>query len=90
MKYKRTNWSTEEVLQMLDGQKILNGNWEEDEHCKEFNSMIDDVKDHFYDFLRPLTEWGALGKGEDGAIYHIGGIPEEAVREWEKEHVIDA
>ena len=86
--YKRSNWSTEEVIELIKGQKILRGDGTECDYCKQHNGVIDDVVDYFYDFIRPLEEFGCLGKcNEDDVIYHIGGIPEQDVEQWTKTHI---
>lgn len=74
---KRTNWTTEEVINLISSQKIVNGNWEEDDHCKAHNSVVDDIVDFFYDFIRQEDEMGAMAYCEEtGEVYHIGQIPE--------------
>ena len=86
--FKRTNWTTEEVIELIEGQKIVRGDGVECDYCKHHNEAIDVVVDYFYDFIRPLTEFGALGKcNEDGGIYHIGGVPEEEVERWKAEKI---
>ena len=86
--FKRTNWTTEQVIELIKGQKIIRGDGAECDHCKQHNAVIDDVVDYFYDFIRPLTEHGALGmRNEDKEICHIGGIPEEHVDQWTKQHI---
>ena len=75
--FQRTNWSNEQILHFLDGQKIVNGAGEVDNYCQDHNDVIDDIKDLFYDFMRPETEFGAMGYCvEEDQIYHIGGLPE--------------
>lgn len=86
--FKRTNWTTEEVIELIQGQKIVNGNGEEDERCKQYNQVVDEIADYFYDFVRPVTEFGAMGLcNEDAQIYHIGGVPEEHAEQWQKQRV---
>ncbi len=76
--FKRTNWTTEEVIELLEGFKLSSdGNhspaalaW-----MKNFNDGIDDAKENFYDFIRPETESGAMTYCvEDKQIYHIGPL----------------
>ena len=43
--FKRTNWSIEEVIELIQGQKIVNGNGEEDERCKQYNAVVDEIAD---------------------------------------------
>ena len=86
--FKRTNWSIEEVIELIQGQKIVNGNGEEDERCKQYNQVVDEISDYFYDFVRPVTEFGAMGLcNEDGGTYHIGGMPKEHVEEYQKQRI---
>lgn len=89
--YKRTNWTTQEVIDLIKRQKIIRGDGVECDYCKQHNAVIDDVVDYFYDFQRPLTEHGSLGKCiQDGFIYHIGGIPEESVEQWTEQHIVNS
>jgi hypothetical protein len=75
--FQRTNWSNEQILHFLDGQKIVNGAGEVDEHCQEFNDVVDDIKEFFRGFTVPKEEFGAMGYCvEEDQIYHIGGLPE--------------
>lgn len=86
--FKRTNWTTEEVIELIKGQKIVNSDGKEDEYCQQHNQVIDHITDCLYDFIRPVTEFGAMGLcNEDGQIYHIGGIPEEHAEEWQKQRI---
>ncbi len=81
--FQRTNWSNEQILHFLDGQKIVNGAGEVDNYCQDHNDVIDDIKDFFYDFMRPETEFGAMGYCvEEDMVYHIGALPErEPIKE---------
>lgn len=76
--FQRTNWSNEQILKFLDGEcKICRGDGSVDEYCQNHNDVIDNVKDFFYDFMRPETEFGAMGYCvEEDTVYHIGGLPE--------------
>lgn len=75
--FQRTNWSNEQILKFLDGQKIINGEGIVDNYCQDHNDVIEDIKDFFYDFMRPETEFGATGYCvEEDTVYHIGGLPE--------------
>ena len=122
-KFKRDNWTNDQVLMFIDGQKIVRGDGTECDYCKSHNMIIDDIKsfvtekesrtneevfalldglrlvfnegetisdmatkynnaiddvaDYFYDFTRPVEEFGAMGYfEEEGAVFHIGKIPE--------------
>lgn len=75
--FQRTNWSNEQILHFLDGQKIVNGAGEVDEHCQEFNDVVDDIKEFFRGFTVSEEEFGAMGYCvEEDAVYHIGALPE--------------
>jgi hypothetical protein len=74
--FKRDNWTNEQILKFLDGQKITRGDGVECDYCKQHNDVIDDVKDFFYDFTRPVEEFGAMGYCEaEDLVYHIGQLP---------------
>lgn len=74
---QRTNWSNEQILHFLDGQKIVNGAGEVDEYCQKFNDVVDDIKEFFRGFTVPEEEFGAMGYCvEEDQIYHIGALPE--------------
>lgn len=86
--FKRDNWTNEQIIKFLDGQKIVRGDGVEKDYCKEHNAVIDDVKSFFYDFTRPVEEFGAMGYCvEEDMVYHIGGIPEEFVEQWKKDRI---
>lgn len=86
--FKRDNWTNEQILKFLDGQKIVRGDGVECDYCKEHNGVIEDVKAFFYDFTRPIEEFGAMGYCvEEDIIYHIGAIPDEMAKQWEKENI---
>ena len=88
--FKRTNWTTDEVIEIIKGQKIAQDDGTECDYCKRYNDVIDDLVDYFYDFKRPLVEFGCLGQcNEDNMVYHIGGIPEESVEQWSKQHIVN-
>lgn len=75
--YQRTNWSNEQILKFLDGQKICCGDGTVDNYCQAHNSVIDDVKDFFSDFMRPQEEFGAMAYCvEDDVVVHVGNLPE--------------
>jgi hypothetical protein len=86
--FKRDNWTNEQIIKFLDGQKIVNGDGIETDSCKEHNAVIDNVKAFFYDFTRPIEEFGAMGYCvEEDIIYHIGGIPEEFAKQWKEDRI---
>lgn len=75
--FQRTNWSNEQVVKFLDGQKICRGDGRVDEYCQKHNDVIDDVKEFFRGFTVPEEEFGAMGYCvEEDMVYHIGGLPE--------------
>lgn len=85
--FQRTNWSNEQILKFLDGQKLVNGNGEVDNYCQDHNDTVDDIKDFFYDFMRPQEEFGAMGYcAEEDTVYHIGGLPEPLRMQVEEEN----
>jgi hypothetical protein len=78
-------WTNEWLFELLDGLKMFKGDVEFVEY---YNGVIDDVKDFFYDFTRPIEEFGAIGYCvEEDMIYHIGAIPEEMAEQWKKENI---
>lgn len=75
--FQRDNWTNEQILKFLEGQKLVNGVGVVDNYCQDHNDVIDDIKDFFYDFIRPQEEFGAMGYCvEEDTVYHIGGLPE--------------
>lgn len=71
--FQRTNWSNEQIIKFLRGQKL---NETFNKHYSH-NDAIDDLIDFFYDFERPETEFGAMGYCvEEDMVYHIGGLPD--------------
>lgn len=41
---KRTNWTNEEVIEILEGEKRFKADGSEDEYCKIWNAGIDSAK----------------------------------------------
>lgn len=73
MSLKRTNWTTEEVIRLLDGQKLCAIDSSAPESVHEHNEAVDNMKAFFGDFLLPETEMGACAYDpEKDRIYHIG------------------
>lgn len=76
--WKRDNWKNEEVIRLIEGQKLLNSSGEEDEYCKRWNEVVDSIAEQFQDFMRPVEEFGAMAYCvEDEVVYHVGKIPDE-------------
>ena len=77
--FKRTGWTTEEVIKILQGIKIVDSNGDaSSQFCTDHNDAIDDAICTFYDFIRPQEEFGAMAYCvEENMTYHIGTIPEE-------------
>lgn len=74
--FKRTNWTTEEVIEILKGQKLVSPSGRNNEFVHSHNQGVDSCIDMFEDFQRPQEEFGAMGYClEDQTIYHIGTIP---------------
>jgi len=78
MNLKRDNWTTEEVMKILKGCKICDGEGKAtSKFCVDHNAAIDDAIDAFFDFTRPLDEMGAMAYcPEEDMIYHVGAIPD--------------
>lgn len=72
--FKRTNWTTEEVIELIRGQKLVKGDGTI-KGCEVYNEAVEDVADMFYDFLRPQDDFGAMAYVvEDKEVVHIGPI----------------
>ena len=41
--FKRDNWTNEQIIKFLDGQKIIRGDGVECDYCKKHNVVVDDV-----------------------------------------------
>lgn len=77
--------TNDQILEFLDTLKMTKG---DAEYMEKYNSVVDDIKFYFYDFTRPIEEFGAMGYcEEEDAVYHIGAIPKEMANQWIKEHV---
>lgn len=74
---KRTNWTTEEVIELIEGCKLTRADGgEEDAWTKNYNHGVAGAADQFRSFAIPDDEFGALGYcTENKTIYHIGPIP---------------
>lgn len=72
--FKRTNWTTEEVIELIRGQKLVNSKGTT-EGCEAYNEAVENVANMFYDFLRPQEQPGAMAYiVEDKEVVHIGAI----------------
>ncbi len=70
---KRTNWTTEEVIHLVDGMKLCTADGSEPPDVKAHNAACDMVIDSFRDYLIPETEFGAMAFCPDNqTTYHIG------------------
>jgi len=72
---KRNNWSNKEVLKLLERFRMTDEkpDWFSADEMDAYNEAIDDAKDMFFDFMRPLEEPGAMGyNAEEDMIYHVG------------------
>lgn len=82
MKYKRDNWTNEEILSFLEGNKLAdkpNPTPESKAYIDQHNSVVDDMKSIFYDFMRSQEEMGAMAYNtEEKSIVHIGAIDESS------------
>ena len=78
MALKRDNWTTEEVIKIIEGRKLYRPNGNLAEFQDDHNAIVDDVVDAFRGFQTPQEQFGALAYDtETGFIVHIGEIPEE-------------
>ena len=79
-------WTNAEVFSLLESLRL-----KENPDCTvttRYNGVIDDVQAYFYDFMRPVEEFGAMGYcEEEDIIHHIGGIPEEMSEQWKEKHI---
>lgn len=67
-------WTNDKIFSLLDSLQLK----EDSDYAASYNDVIDDVKDFFYDFTRPIEEMGAMGYcEEEDIVYHIGHIPGE-------------
>ena len=72
--FKRTNWTTEEVIELIRGMKTTNSKGGT-ERCESHNDSVEMVAEMFCDFLRPQDDFGAMAYCvEDKTVYHIGQI----------------
>lgn len=81
MPLKRSNWTTQEVIDIASGMQLVTGmsDPDHDQYMQAYNAGVAAVVDAFYDFQRPLSEMGAMAYSrEDKTIVHVGHIPEEA------------
>jgi hypothetical protein len=71
---KRTNWTTEEVIEMIKDRKIFDMEGKEANFFTNNNDVIDFIIELFQDFQRPEEEPGAMAYDmEKKEIVHIGG-----------------
>lgn len=74
--FKRTNWTTEEVMELIRGQKLQDLEGCEPVSVKEHNDACENLAQFFYDFIRPVEEMGAMAYcTDDKTVYHIGAVP---------------
>lgn len=75
--YKRDNWTNEEVMELIRGNKIApHPTKPMPEWAEQHNAAIDHLQDFFFDFVRPDTEFGAMAYiVETKEVVHIGKIP---------------
>lgn len=76
---KRDNWTTEEVIKLIQHWRLSPGdpgNEQQVKECDDHNYVIDSICCSFQDFLRPDEEMGAMAYcPEEDIVYHIGKIP---------------
>ena len=72
--FKRDNWTNEEVIKFLQGEKFIPlGKQQTAEWMEHHNTAVDDCIEIFRDFQRPSSEPGAMGFCvEEDTTFHIG------------------
>ena len=74
--FKRDNWTNEEVIEIVKGQKLVHPPQMSVDRTIEHNRGVDSVIEAFEDFQRPAEEMGAMAYNfELKQIIHIGQIP---------------
>ena len=82
---KGASMTNEQIFELLESLQMTKG---DAEYMEKYNGVVDDIKFFFYDFTRPVEEFGAMGYCvEEDMVYHIGGIPEEFAKQWKKDRI---
>ena len=72
-KLKRTNWTTEEVIGLIEGCRLYNMDGNEDTVGGTHSDAITTVLQTFGDFLRPENQSGAMAYDPASKqVYHVG------------------
>lgn len=75
-KLKRTNWTTEEVIELIEGQRLFGMDGKPSDDFGRHNDGIVAARQMFEDFLLPEDEFGAMAYDPvSNNIYHIGPRP---------------
>lgn len=70
---KRTNWTTEEVIQLIEDCRLYDMNGKEDVEFGTHSDAVDMIRQKFEDFLRPTDQSGAMAYDPVSKnVYHIG------------------
>lgn len=78
MNLKRDNFTVDEIIELITGQVLVDGNGNESQALAGHNEAVRSVAEMFYDFKRPLNEMGAMAYDTDSKfVIHVGHIPEE-------------
>ncbi len=79
MNLKRDNWTTKEVIEMIKGLMLVdgNGNPPMTEYSKAYNQAVEGVAGYFEThFACPADDFSALSYDVDtGQIFHTGTMP---------------
>jgi hypothetical protein len=69
---KRDGWTNQEVIDIIEGHIVS----DKSTYAQEHNEGVSVCAEAFYDFTRPLEEFGAMGYDpENKQIVHIGALP---------------
>lgn len=72
-KLKRTNWTTEEVIELIEGQRLFSVDGKPADDFGRHNDGITAARQMFEDFLRPDDQFGAMAYDpESKNVYHVG------------------
>jgi hypothetical protein len=77
-------WTNDEVINLLSGMRLNDVL----DYAAVYNDTIGDIICYFYDFTRPVEEFGAVGYCvKEDMVYHIGGVPKEFAKQWKEDRV---
>ena len=76
MNLKRTNWTTEEVIELIEGQRLFGMDGKPSDDFGRHNDGITAARQLFEDFARDSKEFGAMSYDpETKRILHVGPRP---------------